>query len=194
MAVFVFEVEMSVVRLQVPTFARVEFNLESHFLYLASNLSHKNVFGFGIDMTDFLAINSSHPTYHNSTNIDPEIDFLFFQLSHSPSSQNPSVKKRDTKTLTPNVSNRFVLFISGLAHVTLPNTTVSPTTSAWIQGGKYGLIIAADTSGVSKYGHATAYPSDADTVALQVPFRDGKIPDHMVLYDGPCLWTEMVGV
>ncbi|KAE9967854.1 hypothetical protein EG328_007946 [Venturia inaequalis] len=90
--------------------------------------------------------------------------------------------------------NQFVLFMSGLAHVTLPNTTISPTTSAWVQGGKYGLIIAADTSGVSKYGHATAYPSDADTVALQVPFKDGIIPDHTVLYDGPCLWSEMIGV
>ncbi|QDS68352.1 hypothetical protein FKW77_010718 [Venturia effusa] len=91
-------------------------------------------------------------------------------------------------------ANQFVLFTSGLAHITLPNTTLSPTTSAWIQGGKYGLIIAADTAGESKYGHATAYPSDASSVALQVPFRDGGIPDHAVLYDGPCAWGEMVGV
>jgi hypothetical protein len=90
--------------------------------------------------------------------------------------------------------NRFVAFLSGLVHVTLPNTTISPTTSAWLQGGKYGLIIAADTAGVSKSGHVTDYPSDADTVSLQLPFKDGKIPVHTVLYDGPCLWSEMVGI
>jgi hypothetical protein len=89
---------------------------------------------------------------------------------------------------------RLVAFLSGLIHVTLPNTTISPTTSAWIQGGKYGLVVAVDTANVSKYGHVTEYPSDADTVSLQIPFKDGKIPDHKVLYDGPCSWTEMVGI
>lgn len=77
--------------------------------------------------------------------------------------------------------------------MTLPNTTASPTTEAWIQGGKYGLIIAADTHDVSKHGHITTYPGDSDTVVLQIPFKAGSVPKHTVLYRGPCRWNEMVG-
>ena len=89
---------------------------------------------------------------------------------------------------------RLVWFTSGLAHLTLPNTTAGPTTEAWVQGGKYGLILAADTADVSKYGHITTYPSAADTIGLQVPFAGGRVPEHTVLYDGPCGWAEMVGI
>ena len=67
-------------------------------------------------------------------------------------------------------ARRLVLFTSGLAHVTLPNSS----DEAWIQGGKYGLIVAADTPDVSGDGHFTEYPGDADTVALQVPLKDGE--------------------
>jgi len=90
---------------------------------------------------------------------------------------------------------QYVAFLSGLAHVTLPNVTYpAPQEEAWIVGGKYGVLIAVDHAGVSKYGHITTYPSDSDTVSLQIPFRDGKIPDHKVLYQGPCGWEEMVGL
>jgi hypothetical protein len=91
-------------------------------------------------------------------------------------------------------NNRYVTFLSGLAHITLPNTTASPTTEAWIQGGKYGMLIAVDTADVSKYGHITTYPSDADAVSLQIPFKSGSVPAHTVLYEGPCKWSEMVGL
>lgn len=40
-------------------------------------------------------------------------------------------------------------------------------------------IVAADDVG---YGHVTDYPSDRETVALQLPFRNGKIPS----YCSPC--------
>lgn len=56
------------------------------------------------------------------------------------------------------------------------------------------MIIAADTADVSKYGHITTYPSDADTVALQTPFAGGIAPDHTVLHSGPCGWEDMVGL
>jgi hypothetical protein len=85
---------------------------------------------------------------------------------------------------------RYVVFLSGLAHVTLPNEPGE----AWIQGGKYGLIIAADGGGASKDGHITTYPSAADTATLQIPFAPGKIPDHSVLYPGPCAYSDMVGI
>jgi hypothetical protein len=76
-----------------------------------------------------------------------------------------------------------------LAHITFPNAT----DEVWVQGGKYGLIIAVDKAAVSKYGHNTTYPSDADTVTLQVPFSSGVIPNHTVLHNGPCTWPEMAG-
>lgn len=78
--------------------------------------------------------------------------------------------------------------------MTLPNTTISPITEAWIQGGKYGLIIAVDTAEVSKHGHITTYPSDAVSIAMQFPFRPGYMPKHTVLYPGPCQYNEMVGI
>jgi hypothetical protein len=85
---------------------------------------------------------------------------------------------------------QFVAFLSGLAHITLPNSTAD----AWVQGGKYGLIIAADSAEYSTYAHITTYPSDADTVAMQIPFESGYLPIHSVLYEGPCQWSEMVGI
>jgi hypothetical protein len=85
---------------------------------------------------------------------------------------------------------QFVAFLSGLAHITLPNDTAE----AWVQGGKYGLIIAADSAEYSMYGHITTYPSNADTIAIQMPFEGGYFPTHSVLYEGPCQWSEMVGI
>ncbi|KAI0064229.1 hypothetical protein BV25DRAFT_1914449 [Artomyces pyxidatus] len=48
----------------------------------------------------------------------------------------------------------FVAFMSGLAHVTLPNSTAD----AWIAGGEQGLILAVDTASVSTYGHNALSP------------------------------------
>lgn len=56
------------------------------------------------------------------------------------------------------------------------------------------MIVATDTADKSTYGHITTYPSDADTIALQIPFAGGIIPFHDVLYDGPCAWDDMVGI
>ena len=81
-----------------------------------------------------------------------------------------------------------------MIHVTLPNVTAGPTTEAWIQGGKYGTILAVDTADASKYGHITTYPSDADTVTLQIPFAGVEVPMHEVLYEGPCAWSETIGI
>lgn len=81
---------------------------------------------------------------------------------------------------------RWVAFLSGLAHITLPNSTVD----AYIPGGKDGLIFAADTSAVSVQGHSTNYPSDSETVGVQIP-TGGTIPQHNVLYSGPCKPAEL---
>jgi hypothetical protein len=93
--------------------------------------------------------------------------------------------------------NRWVIFLTGLAHITLPNTTSSSTTSktdeAWITGGKYGAILALDTPDVSVWGHITKYPSDQETVALQIPLKEGEVPGHVVLYEGGCVGEEVRG-
>ena len=53
----------------------------------------------------------------------------------------------------------------------------------WIYEGVNGLMIAADTIGD---GHYTEYPSGKETVALQIPFAQGKLPEHTVIGNGTC--------
>ncbi|KAF2020470.1 hypothetical protein BU24DRAFT_487088 [Aaosphaeria arxii CBS 175.79] len=75
---------------------------------------------------------------------------------------------------------QMVHFLSGLAHLTLPN---DHSTDAFVVGGVGGLLFATDTTGT---GHITRYPSDQETVAIAAPFADGIVPEHIVLNDGPC--------
>jgi hypothetical protein len=83
------------------------------------------------------------------------------------------------------IVHRWVIFLSGLAHITLPNST----DKASIQGGKHGTILALDTSDVSN-GHITDYPTDEVTTAVQIPLEDGKIPGHVKLHNGSCTPQE----
>ncbi|CZT22439.1 uncharacterized protein RCC_08309 [Ramularia collo-cygni] len=85
---------------------------------------------------------------------------------------------------------QFVTFLSGLIHVTLPNST----DDAWIIGGKYGLIFAEDTADVSEYGHGTEYPAKGDTIALEVPLAPGTKLNHTVLHAGGCMWEDQTGL
>jgi len=80
--------------------------------------------------------------------------------------------------------------MSGLVHITLPNST----DSAWIQGGKYGFILAADTTEVSKWGHITEFPGGDETVIAQFPLVGGVVPEHVKLYDGACGVGSGIGV
>ena len=59
----------------------------------------------------------------------------------------------------------------------------------WIMEGVNGLLVANDVTGI---GHYTDYPSDKETVALQLPFRDGKLPDHVVVRNGSCKVANQV--
>ncbi|KAF9888121.1 hypothetical protein FE257_009257 [Aspergillus nanangensis] len=79
---------------------------------------------------------------------------------------------------------QWVTFLSGSAHITLPDSE----DEAWVSGGKYGTILALDTQDVSAEGHYTEYPSDEVTVAITVPIA--AVPGHRVLYQGPCRDTE----
>jgi hypothetical protein len=85
---------------------------------------------------------------------------------------------------------RFVLFTSGLAHISL----YKGDEEVWIQGGKYGLLIAADTADRTAHGHLTRYPSAADTVALTVPIKDREGFKYKVLHPGPCREDDMIGI
>lgn len=81
--------------------------------------------------------------------------------------------------------NMFFILLSGVAHVGLPGDPSSG--GLWIREGVNPLSIATDTMGV---GHYTDYPSDKSTVALQVPFKDGVVPEHTVIADAACEISE----
>ncbi|EGD86740.1 hypothetical protein H112_05247 [Trichophyton rubrum D6] len=81
---------------------------------------------------------------------------------------------------------QWVIYVSGVAHITLPNRTEE----TWIRGGANGAIIAADTADASERGHFTVYPSNIQTIAWQLPFKDGALPKHRVLHRGACKRDE----
>ncbi|KAJ9318308.1 hypothetical protein DTO271D3_1565 [Paecilomyces variotii] len=83
---------------------------------------------------------------------------------------------------------QWVVFLSGLAHITLPNSTLE----AYIPGGKNGAILALDTADVSTLGHITTYPSQETTVALEIPLGEEGVPGHRVLHMGACRDVEML--
>lgn len=101
---------------------------------------------------------------------------------------------------------QWVVFLSGLAHITLPeaslpitnssslNSTQTFATEAWVVGGIYGTILALDVANASALGHNTAYPSGEETRALQIPTAGGQIPNHTIIDStGPCTEGELVG-
>jgi hypothetical protein len=101
-----------------------------------------------------------------------------------------SGKEQNRKSIVANRVSlllRWVVFLSGLAHITLPNSTAE----AYIPGGKNGAILALDTADVSSLGHITKYPSQESTIALQIPLGQGGIPGHAVLHDGACKGVEL---
>lgn len=72
----------------------------------------------------------------------------------------------------------FVL-ISGLACVIAPNSTEH----LWISQHENQVVVANDMAGA---GHVTKYPLNEPSIALQLPFKRGKVPDYRVLHSGPC--------
>lgn len=62
-------------------------------------------------------------------------------------------------------------------------------TIAYIMPGTLSssMLIAADLNQTSNVaGHYTEFPSGEETMLVQLPFADNQIPEHIVLYDGPC--------
>lgn len=87
---------------------------------------------------------------------------------------------------------RLVVFLSGLIHITLPvpATGNASLDGAYFIGGANAVLFAADTTGL---GHITTYSSDEPSVSLQVRFANGTVPDHTVLYPGPCHYEGEAG-
>jgi hypothetical protein len=79
-------------------------------------------------------------------------------------------------------SPMFFVLLSGEAHVTFPYNDEELWIRSVGEGGE-SLIVAVDVRGE---GHFTEYPGERESVALQVPFRDGIPPDHRVLGKGNC--------
>lgn len=77
----------------------------------------------------------------------------------------------------------FFILLSGRAHITLPADPDGE--GLWIEAGS--IIFANDMTGV---GHWTEYPGEQGAVALQAPFRDGVLPEHVVVGKGPCSSSE----
>lgn len=77
---------------------------------------------------------------------------------------------------------QYVLFASGAAVVSLPNSS----TTATAKGGADGLILATDTKNVSTLGHFTTYPSRQRTVGLVIPLPGNLVPEHVVVHGGAC--------
>ena len=86
---------------------------------------------------------------------------------------------------------RWVILLEGFGHITLPHDN---STSAYITGGQFGLIFAADTADVSRDGHISTYLGNTESVYVQIPTQDGMIPEHIRLHMGPCVAEEMSGL
>lgn len=58
-------------------------------------------------------------------------------------------------------------------------------------GGQNSLLIAVDTADVTEVGHVSEFLEE--TILMQIPFKDGVVPEHEVLYQEPCSGDELLG-
>lgn len=76
--------------------------------------------------------------------------------------------------------------------ITLPDDNCTTVTSA---GGELGLLFAMDSATVSKEGHGSFFPGITETIIMQIPTKDGEVPEHRVLLDNaPCTANEYTGL
>jgi hypothetical protein len=93
-------------------------------------------------------------------------------------------------------SRRFSVFLTGLVHIRIPNSTLPESkSSVWITGGKYGFLLATDTlERAPRAGHVTEFPGQDETVILEFATEGNKIPPHELLHVGPCRMDELSGL
>ena len=90
---------------------------------------------------------------------------------------------------------RYSLVMAGQVHITTPNSGLADKfNEVYIEGGRYGWLIAADTVDVASQGHVTEFPSDERTVIAQFPVKGNVRPAHSVLHKGPCTKKDYVGL
>ncbi|CAJ2508770.1 Uu.00g137960.m01.CDS01 [Anthostomella pinea] len=89
------------------------------------------------------------------------------------------------------LAKQWVYMTSGLAYTTVPGNN---SAGAYMTGGEFGLIFAADTADVSTEGHRTQYHSNTQTIGIQLPTLNGETPAHDVLHSGPCVTGEVSGL
>lgn len=80
--------------------------------------------------------------------------------------------------------------LKGFGYISVPQDDFP---EVYISPGEYGILFAADTADVSYDGHTSSYLGPTESVYLQIPTRDGKIPEHRTVHMGPCSAEEMVG-
>lgn len=91
---------------------------------------------------------------------------------------------------------RLTVILNGLIRVTAPyiapgtDNSTATTSVAYLMPGTLSssVLIAADLASTSTIaGHFTEFPSDEQTVLVQVPFLDNDIPAYSVLHHGSCV-------
>ncbi|KAJ4346096.1 hypothetical protein N0V95_005712 [Ascochyta clinopodiicola] len=98
-------------------------------------------------------------------------------------------------TLNNAAQVQYSLFLSGLAHISTPNSGLpAHLNDVWISGGRHGMLIAADLKEVAAKGHITEFPSQDRTIIAQFPVVGNKAPKHRVLHVGPCTWADLAGL
>lgn len=97
--------------------------------------------------------------------------------------------------LKSNDIDRYSLVMAGQVHIVTPSSGLpDKLNEVYIEGGRYGWLIAADTADVAAEGHVTDFPSDERTIIAQFPLKDNQAPAHSVLHDGPCTKEDYAGL
>ncbi|KAI1459036.1 hypothetical protein F4805DRAFT_456117 [Annulohypoxylon moriforme] len=85
---------------------------------------------------------------------------------------------------------QWVWIMSGVMEFSLPNGT----DTARVYGGNHGLVFADDTKDISGWGHQTIFYGEGESVGVFLPTKDNVVPEHTVLYSGPCTVHEQAEV
>lgn len=85
--------------------------------------------------------------------------------------------------------------MAGQVHIRTPSSGLADKyNEVYIEGGRYGWLIAADLADIAAKGHITDFPSKEKTIIAQFPVKGNKPPAHSVLHKGPCLHADFVGL
>ncbi|TLD03116.1 uncharacterized protein PgNI_12584 [Pyricularia grisea] len=86
--------------------------------------------------------------------------------------------------------NLWLFLIKGMFHFTIPG---NDSTVAYLTGGEFGLLFAADTADVSRTGHTSASMGDTETVLPRIATEGGMLPNRKRIHMGACDVTEKAG-